>query len=354
MGARTLRRRRSRKKAEEHQAEEHRARKRAPRRDVYQDVTDRVIAALEAGTIPWVRPWKGGEVGAHGRPVNVRSAKPYNGINVMLLWLTAAAEGYSRDLWLTFRQAKALGGSVRKGEHGTRIVFWKFREYADKDSSGAPVVDPETGEARTRRVPMARLYTVFNVDQCDGLTLPKRFRLDPADSAEAADAEADLIARDTAIEEFLAATGAAIEHRGSRACYSPDADRIRLPKLDAFNDSGAYYATALHELTHWTGHKSRCDRDFRGRFDSDAYAVEELVAEMGSAFLCARFAVEGKLQHPSYLAHWVKVLRADNGAIVTAASKARIACEYLYELTGDTPAEVEDDPEGEAPEAAAA
>lgn len=266
--------------------------------DIYQTVTDRIIAALEQGTAPWLKPWADGKCGTMG-PYNAASGRPYNGIN----WLVLGSGG-----WLTFKQAKELGGSVRKGEKGTQIVFWSFPK----------IRDTETGEEKV--VPFAKGYTVFAVEQCDGIDASKL------------KAPAPITAGQTNINVIAAQAGAQVRHGGSRAYYSPSTDHVQMPSLDAFESADAYAGTLAHELVHWTGHQSRCDRQFGKRFGDDAYAFEELVAEIGSAFVCAQtgIALEG-LQHDSYVASWLKVLKGDKRAIFTASSQAKKAAEFLLE-----------------------
>ena len=266
--------------------------------DIYQTVTDRIIAALEQGTAPWLKPWADGKCGTMG-PYNAASGRPYNGIN----WLVLGSGG-----WLTFKQAKELGGSVRKGEKGTQIVFWSFPK----------IRDTETGEEKV--VPFAKGYTVFAVEQCDGIDAAKL------------KAPAPITAGQTNINVIAAQAGAQVRHGGSRAYYSPSTDHVQMPSLDAFESADAYAGTLAHELVHWTGHQSRCDRQFGKRFGDDAYAFEELVAEIGSAFVCAQtgIALEG-LQHDSYVASWLKVLKGDKRAIFTASSQAKKAAEFLLE-----------------------
>ena len=277
----------------------------APRCDLYQDVTDRIVAALEDGVAPWVRPWR-----STGSFRNATTERPYHGVNTLLLAVETLAHGYDDPRWITYQQARKLGGHVRKGEHGTRIVFWKFLERTERD--------PATGQTELRRVPMARAYTVFCVEQTDGLELPTLHREPLPETGRRVDLDA-----------FLTATGAEIRHGGDVACFAPGPDRIALPPFGAFQTPSGYYSTAFHELTHWTGHRARLDRNLRGRFGSQSYAAEELVAELGSAFLCERHGVDGQLQHPEYVANWLTVLKGDKRAIFTASSKARQAAEYL-------------------------
>lgn len=281
------------------------------KRDIYEQVTTRIIAALESGTIPWLKPWKdsanGSIMGRGFEPYNAVSGRLYNGINSLILGCDVR---FNARAWLTFKQAKELGGHVRKGEHGTLIVFWKFERKPDRN-------DP----TKLVTVPFARGYTVFNVEQCEGLDTGKLKgpKLPPPPKAGEYD-----------INAIAADRGAIVRHGGNRAFYAPSLDVIQMPSADAFKSSEHYRSTLAHELTHWTGHASRCNRDFSGRFGDSAYAFEELVAEIGSAFLCTRLgiAMEG-LQHADYVANWLKVLKDDKRAIFTAASKARQACEFI-------------------------
>ncbi len=289
-----------------------------PRRDLYAEVTARIVNALEDGVAPWVRPWR--TLGASGDLRNAVTSRAYSGINTLLLAIECHEHGFTDPRFLTFKQAKAAGGSVRRGEKGSFVVFWKMLKMEAKDANGADTL---------KTIPMLRHFHVFNIQQCDGVELDS-VTLDELPEPQ----------RDAQCEAFIAGTGAVIRHGGSVACYRPGADDIRLPHARAFVDAGAYYSTAFHELTHWTGPKSRCDRDLSGRFGADAYAVEELVAEMGSAFLCQRFAVDGALQHPEYVGNWLKVLKGDTRAVFTASSKARKAAEYLQELAETSATEV--------------
>jgi antirestriction protein ArdC len=277
----------------------------ASKRDIYQEVTDRILNALEQGTAPWLKPWD--STGLDGLPLNASTGRAYNGINILLLWLTAYERSYTDSRWLTFRQAKALGGAVRKGEKGTLVTFWKVFEKKQDDGT----ID---------KIPVLKHFTVFNVAQVDGLALTEldNHKQPPqGPTYEAAQAVLDN-------------SGAQVLHGKPYAYYSPTADHIGIPPKARFDSIEAYWATLLHELTHWTSHPSRCGRKVEGRFGSDAYAREELVAEMGSAFLCAQVGVplEG-LQHDSYLDHWIRILQEDKRAIIRAASQARKASEFL-------------------------
>ena len=274
--------------------------------DIYTTVTDRIVAALELGVAPWVKPW---HTEAEPFPVNAGSRRPYRGINVLLLAIESMTRGYAGNAWLTYRQATELGAQVRNGEHGTHIVFYKQHE----------VPNAEHPDDKAKVVPILRTFTVFNTAQIDNL---------PANLTQPA-AVQDWVPIEEA-ERLMSSTSARIQHGSSKAFYRPDDDCIQLPEPGAFHDRGSYYATALHELTHWTGHPTRCNRQLRNRFGDAAYAVEELVAEIGSAFLCAHCRIDGQLQHPSYIANWLEVLKNDKRCIFTAAAKAQQAADYIH------------------------
>lgn len=283
--------------------------------DIYQTVTDSIINMLEAG----VRPWAPGHNARNcGLPVIPTRAcgTAYRGINVALLWGAAEMKGYRHQTWMTFNQAKELGGCVRKGEKSSPVIYWG--SYSKED---------ETGEEETRL--FAKGYAVFNVEQIDHL--PERFY---EAAPVAATAERIKLA-----DQWAVGTGAEIRHGGSKAFFSPKSDHVQMPPLEAFYEREAYYATLAHELTHWSGAKARLDRQFGKRFGDKAYAFEELVAEMGAAFAMARLgiAVEPREDHASYLASWLKVLRQDKRAIFTAASKAQAACDFLFDLADKAP-----------------
>jgi antirestriction protein ArdC len=284
------------------------------KKDLYADVTAKILAELEAGAAPWVRPWSA--TPGQNVPQNAATGRPYSGCNVVLLWL-ARDMGWRSPRFLTFKQALDAGGHVRKGEKGTRVYFVKQLQVRDTS-------EPATSEEATRIVPMMREYVVFNVDQCEGL--PARITM-PAPAKVRNPDE-----RDATIDEFLAVTGADIREGAGEAYYRPGADFISLPAFAAFTGAGHFYATALHELAHWTGHKTRLDRDLRARFGDKAYAAEELVAELAAAFLSAEFNIDGELRHAGYIASWIDLLKADPRAFFTAASKAQAAADYLRGL----------------------
>jgi antirestriction protein ArdC len=302
----------------------------APSRDLYQAVTDRIVAALEAGTKPWRKRWSA-VGGADGLQLRA-TGQEYRGINQLLLTLTASMEGYSSPYWLTFKQALELGGNVRKGERSTEIVFYKKLTVEDRDA-------PEGEEERKKQIPMLRSYRVFNAEQCEGL--PERFTAKP--TAEPVDGKA----RDAAAEAALRSCGATIREGGNRAFFAPGPDLVQLPPFHAFESVGAYLATLAHELTHWTGHSSRLDRLKLAPFGSPDYAREELVAEIGAAFICARLGIAGEHidDHASYLASWLKVLRTDKRAIFKAAAFAQAAADLVLAKSGTGTTAIEGEPE---------
>jgi antirestriction protein ArdC len=290
------------------------------KRNLQEEVTARIVAELEAGAAPWITPWSATPAANVLR--NAVSNRPYSGCNVVLLWMAQAA-GYRTPSYLTFKQALELGGWVRaKGERGSKIYFVKQLQVPDKGA------DDDTA---TRVVPVLREYVVFNVDQCENL--PERIVapgvVKPRNSDE----------RSAAIDEFLACTGASIRE-GSEAYYLPGADFISLPRFEPFKNAAHFYSTAFHEVAHWTGHKSRLARDLRHRFGEKAYAAEELVAELCSAFLCAEFSIDGDLRHAGYIQNWIGLLKADGRAFFTACSKAQAAADFLRGLALTAPSEL--------------
>lgn len=273
--------------------------------DVYQIVTDRIISELENGTVPWRKPWRavGGD-----RPTNLVSGKPYRGINQLLLSMS----DYTSPYWVTFKQAKLKGGCVRKGEKSTLIVFWKMNRYEDKT----------TGKEKT--IPMLRYYNVFNVEQCDGLTVPEpdeRPEFNPCDEA------------DSIINGMPNAPD--IQYGGDSAAYVPAWDIVKMPVREAFDSPALFYNTILHELTHSTGAESRLSREGIVQFDkfgSDQYAREELIAEMGAAMLCTVAGVDNTLPaSAAYIANWLSALKNDPKMVVAAAGKAQRAADYILD-----------------------
>jgi antirestriction protein ArdC len=290
------------------------ARGREPRASLYEEVTAKIIAQLEAGVFPWVQPWSASAAGI-GLPRNAVSGRPYSGINVLILWGAVIEGGYARQDWVTFRQALAAGGSVRKGERGQTVFYADRFIPKGEHEQGRYGRDAEA----VRSIPFLKRFAVFNVAQCEGL--PERFTAASAPLPERLPHEE--------AEALIAATGADFRIGGAEAYYSPALDFVQLPPQPAFTQQIDYYRTALHELGHWTGHASRLDRDQRGGFGTPAYAREELCAELASAFLCAALGIVPTVRHADYLAHWLTVLRSDSRAIFKAASQASKAADFL-------------------------
>lgn len=289
----------------------------ATRADVYSRVTAKIIADLEQGVRPWFRPWNAEHAaGRITRPLRA-NGQPYKGINVLMLWGDAELKGFACPIWMTFRQAQELGAHVRKGEHGSLVV------YADKITR---IETGDDGEETAREIAFMKGYTVFNCEQVVGL--PPHFY------ATATPPKSDM-ERITSAEGFAAATEATVRHGGNQAYYSITHDHVQMPPFESFRDAESYYATLLHELTHWTRHEKRLNREFgRKRWGDAGYAAEELVAELGSAFLSADLGLsaEPRDDHSSYLASWLQVLKNDNRAIFTAAAHAQRAADYLHVL----------------------
>jgi antirestriction protein ArdC len=265
---------------------------------VYQEVTDRIIAQLEAGATPWIKPWNGVSSADH----NYVSGKAYRGINRILL----AMSGFQSPVWATFNQWADKGGKVKKGEHGTRITLYKPITIRDK----------QTDEEQS--VPLLRTYTVFNADQIEGIEF----------TSPEAKPEPERLAL---CDETIRKTGASITHGGDVACFIPSADIIKMPHMADFQTVSHYYATAFHELVHWSGHQHRLDRNLKGRFGNSDYAFEELVAEIGAAMLCSDHQIEGDLRHAGYIKSWLKCLKDDSKAIFKAAALAEKAAQFVNE-----------------------
>jgi antirestriction protein ArdC len=268
----------------------------------YQTITDIIIKALESGSAPWVKPWN---ASTSGLDRNVTTDRPYNGINRLLLGM----QGRTSPLWATYNQWASIGAQVQKGEKSTTIVL--FKPVSSERTNSA-------GETEMSSFAMMKSFAVFNADQTDY----------KAPIVEAT-GEFNPIAQ---CEERMIKTGAVINHGGDSAFYQPSSDSIRMPIPSDFNSEASYYATAFHELAHWTGAKSRLDRVFGARFGDSNYAMEELVAELTSAFLCADHGIDGKLQHVEYLASWLKVLKDDNKAIFKASALAQKATDFILAL----------------------
>jgi antirestriction protein ArdC len=283
------------------------------RANLYDEVTQRIVGELEAGRVPWVQPWGRTGGAGPGLPRNALTARPYSGVNVLILWGAVIEQGYPSQSWLTFRQAREAGGCVAKGEHGVTVVYAdRFTPEGEKQRA-----EREGGEAKA--VPFLKRFTVFNVAQCEGLR--ERLASDPAPLPER-----EIV---PVAEDVIAASGIDFRIGGDRAFYVPALDFVQVPPQPAFFEQVNYYRTCLHELTHATGHAKRLGRNLTNSFGSKDYAREELIAEMGSAFLCASLSIEPTVRHADYIGAWLDVLREDNRAIFRAASAANKAAEWL-------------------------
>jgi antirestriction protein ArdC len=270
---------------------------------VFEAITAQVIAQIEEGIAGrWTKPWI--DLG-EGIARNAKTGKAYRGGNTLITWAKATHNGWDGAWWATYKQWDALGAQVRKGEKGTALIYWKFVERADADGN-------------VRRIPFANVFTVFHAAQVDGWTPP---------AAE----ERDTPERVAAAEQLFDSVGATVLVGGDRACYSPTTDTIHVPTLEQFQDAAAYYATLAHEHAHWTGHKDRLNRDLSGRFGSESYAAEELVAELTATFLCSTLGLSPtpRPDHAAYLSSWLKVLKSDPKALWKAASLAQESHDYI-------------------------
>ena len=270
---------------------------------IYQQVTDRIISELERGAAPWIKPWT--TFASAGEDQNIISKKPYNGINRVILGMS----GFSSSKWASFKQWQQLGATVRKGEKGTMIVFYS---PIKKES-----INPTNGQLESSAYHCLKSYFVFNADQVEGIEIEKP-----------ATVEKPFIDI-PALEKRVIDTGAVINHGSSSAFYRRDSDSIHLPNKGAFKSESDYYATLLHELIHWSGASFRLDRTKGKRFADSAYAFEELVAELGAAFLCQDYQIQGDLRHADYIGSWLKCLKDDNKAIFNAAALAQKAADYV-------------------------
>jgi antirestriction protein ArdC len=293
------------------------------RANLYQEITDRIIAELEQGRVPWVQPWGSAGLKAPlGLPQNAATGRKYTGVNVLILWSAVAERGFSGQRWLTFRQALALGGHVRKGEKGITVVF-ADRFVPERERTRAE----EAGE-EPEAIPFLKRFVVFNTDQCEDLP------------AEAAPPPPEPLPEHRILpqaEALIRATGADIRIGGTRAFYVPSADYIQVPPMSVFFEPINWHRTVLHEMVHYTGHSSRLNRDQSGAFGSSAYSFEEIVAEAGCAFLCAALSITPTVRHSDYIGSWLDVLRESNRAIVRAASAASKAADYLLAFLENNP-----------------
>jgi antirestriction protein ArdC len=291
-----------------------RARFGSDRANLYQEITDKIIAELEAGRLPWVQPWNSTAVTAPlGLPRNAATGRSYSGINVLILWGAVVQRGFSGQSWLTFRQALGLGGHVRKGETGATVVYAdRFIPEAERQRAAREGNEPEA-------IPFLKRFTVFNAEQCEGLP--------EAISVTAPPRPEGLILPE--VEALIRASGADLRLGGNRAFYDVLHDFVQVPRPEAYFEPINWHRTALHELGHWSGAANRLARDLSGGFGSKKYAQEELVAEMTAAFACAALGITPTVRHADYIGSWLEVLREDNRAIVRAASAASKAADYL-------------------------
>ena len=298
-------------------------------RNIYQEITDKIVSALEAGDNgKWEQSWANLAKGT--LPRNVASGRAYRGVNVLSLWASDYASGW----WGTYQQWQAIGAQVRKGEKSSQVVFFKpVQKKRAADANGATGADaPETKDDSFL---MLKYYNVFNLEQVDALPnedgTPGTIKLPGLSAAPSTEAE-----RIASAEAFFAGIGGKVNHGGDRAYFNPNSDYIQMPQFAQFNEPGAYYSTLAHEYIHWTGHKSRLDRTFGQRFGDEAYAVEELVAELGAAFTMGMLELspEPRKDHAQYLASWLKVLKQDPKAIFTVANRAQAGAEYLAGRAG--------------------
>ena len=278
------------------------------KKDIYQEITNQIIADLEKGTPIWEQPWRKGFLGF---PINVFSKSFYSGINTLILWLRQSRTGFETSQWLSFLQVKKLGGSIKKGERATAIIFYKK----------LVIVDEENEEEKT--IPFLKTHSVFNLSQTEGLEhLIKKFSSKEKPNFKDVERAEKLIKESKANIAF-----APID----RACYLPIEDKILIPKKKQFKTQEGYYSTAFHELSHWTGHKSRLNRAVRNKQGSKAYAFEELIAEISASFVCCHLGFEYSTQHSAYIKSWLEVLKEDKKAIFRASSQAQKATEFILE-----------------------
>jgi antirestriction protein ArdC len=296
------------------------------RKDVYSRITAQIVAQLEQGVRPWVKPWNAEHAaGRITRPLR-HNGQPYSGINILSLWMSAELQGFAAPIWMTFRQALELDAHVRKGEKGSLVVFANSITRTEHDD--------KTGEDTEREIPYMKGYTVFNVEQIDGLPEIYYAKAKPG---------LDPIARIDRAEKFFAAQNVTIKHGGNRAYYAQELDYVQMPDFVAFKDAETYYATLAHEQTHATKHPARLARDLGRKSWGDAgYAAEELVAELGSAFVCADLDLrqEPREENAAYIANWLQVLKQDSRAIFSAAAHAQRAADYLNAMAASKEAAV--------------
>ena len=293
----------------------------------YQKITDQIIKIMESGRIPWIRTWNAG--GAVGRPLSATSGEPYRGINEFLLGCAADEKAYNSRYWVTFVQAQKLGGYVKQGEKATPAIFWTLWKHPkETDKNGKP-----------KQITLLKVFRVFNLDQCEGVTLPPRMEKHDRTKKPTLNANERIETADRIATEYMNREGIELETGGNQPAYSYARDVVIMPKLKHFDDSEKYYQTFFHEIIHSTGHPNRKARKIANKFGSSSYAKEELVAEIGAAYLCNVAGIEPHIENTAaYLQSWLSALRNDKKLIVEASSQARRAVEYVTDTT-DTPVE---------------
>jgi len=298
----------------------YRARAGEDRASLYDEITDKIIAELEAGRVPWVQPWGTAAAKAPlAMPQNASTRRQYSGVNVLILWGSMIEHGFTGQSWLTFRQALSLGGHVRKGERGTTVVYADRFIPNDEKKRAA-----ESGE-EPQAIPFLKRFTVFNTDQCDALP-DEIVTIAPPPPPGVIEPE---------VEALIKSTGIDFRIGGNRAFYIPSEDYVQVPPPAAYFEPINWHRTALHELGHASGHRSRLNRDLSGAHGSKKYAFEELIAELCAAFSCASLGIVPTVRHADYIGSWLDVLREDNRAIVRAASQASKAADWLLSFRSE-------------------
>jgi antirestriction protein ArdC len=291
------------------------------RQDVYSRITSQIVASLEKGVRPWAKPWNAEHAaGRITRPLR-HNGKPYSGINILSLWMSAELQGFSAPIWMTFRQALELDAHVRKGEKGSLVVYANAITRTEHDDN--------TGEDVEREIPYMKGYTVFNAEQIEGLSEIYYAKVAPT---------LNPVARISHAERLFAACKATVKHWGNRAYYAQELDYVQMPPFECFRDAESYYSTLAHEMTHWTKHPARLSRDLgRKQWGDEGYAQEELVAELGASFLCAdlELAIEPREDNAPYIAHWLEILKSDTRFIFKATAHAQRAADFLHSFSNN-------------------
>ena len=301
------------------------------KKDICQEITDRIIAALEAGTAPWLKPWNDPE-GNWELPCNAVSGRFYQGVNILLLWIAAEEKGYQQSKWITARAANQLGGYVRRGEKATIIASYCPIEREKLDDDGNPIYN-EDGDPEMEQFAILKRYPVFNIEQCEGLP-SNMFNTEV--NAVCSNDEMKQYHIYSDIRKIIDGMSLTVTMKpSSKAFYHSVTDKIVMPEMKQFNSEEDFYSVLLHEMTHATGHLSRLNRDGitsgQAKFGNKIYAFEELVAEMGGAFLCAHLGFNKVPQNAAYIESWLNILKSDKRAIIKASGFARKACEYMLE-----------------------